>query len=213
MPFYLGAVSSRRTLCDPLQPSSEPQATPTARTTLARSIVSPPGARTHVAGNGRLTLAAARASATVSPMPPRPFLFLLVALVASACGGKTVPETGDGGGVPGPGGNSSGADASGGGDGAGSSDGSGIGRLDASPVFSCIQGPGSGGGSSSGCQVNQSETCSDGTTYQVSCSCPAATCTCTESSANSGSGGGGIPFSGCPSCSATNLWEVCGFPQ
>jgi hypothetical protein len=77
------------------------------------------------------------------------------------------------------------------------------------------QGSGGSGGQGS-CEVQSTETCSDGTTYSFDCSCPSASCTCTESSANSGSGGG-VPLEGCPVCPGPQqlaaLWSLCGFPQ
>jgi hypothetical protein len=133
--------------------------------------------------------------------------------VLCACGGQVTTDAGDGA-APKPGGGGPGGDGSAGGSDAATTPDSPIVASEASTGVTCISGPSSGTGSSGGCQTAASETCSDGNTYQVSCSCPAATCTCTQSSANSGSGGGGIPFSGCPSCgSTTDLFSVCGFPQ
>jgi hypothetical protein len=77
---------------------------------------------------------------------------------------------------------------------------------------------GSSSGSDGGtCSVQAIESCSDGTTYSVSCSCPDATCACTQSGQSSGSSGGPFPFSGCanncdPNTNFHLLYEACGFP-
>jgi hypothetical protein len=79
-------------------------------------------------------------------------------------------------------------------------------------------------GSSSGsagpsCMLQAFESCSDGTTYNVSCSCPQATCTCTQAGPSGGSSGGPYPFSGCATgCDQvttgdfSSLYEACHFP-
>jgi hypothetical protein len=80
------------------------------------------------------------------------------------------------------------------------------------------QGAGGGSGSSGGsCSVQASESCSDGTTYNVTCSCPSATCSCSESFAGGGgSSSGGMTFAGCPDdCGQKTLelgYQACGFP-
>jgi hypothetical protein len=87
------------------------------------------------------------------------------------------------------------------------------------PKITCTLGGSGGSGSVGGgtCNIQASETCSDGMTYTTNCSCPAATCFCSESSANGGSSSGGIPFSGCAdNCSPDSIpltYEACGFPH
>jgi hypothetical protein len=86
-------------------------------------------------------------------------------------------------------------------------------------VLYCKQGP-SGGSSSGGdagvCSLKTTESCSDGTTYNVACSCPDAVCTCNLSSAHGGSSSGGFPFKGCAAgCDPSTLtlaYDACGFP-
>jgi hypothetical protein len=142
----------------------------------------------------------------------------LFAVLAFACGGKTATDGSDGGASSG--GTSSGADAGSSGarsDGGGSADDGGvIVHADAgsgSGGITCSQGGGGGsGGSGGGCSFQVSETCSDGNAYSVNCSCPSAICFCTQEGPNSGSGGE-VPFSGCPSCSTTGVWDICGFPH
>jgi hypothetical protein len=138
-------------------------------------------------------------------------LWVLGAVALLACGGKTEGSEGDGG-SPGPDG-SAGSDSASGAD-------SPVFHKEAStgfdagpPPIVCEMGPGSGSGGQSSCSVQASETCSDGTTYQVDCSCPSGTCTCMQTSGMSGSGGDGIPFSGCPSCTIGEAFAACGFPQ
>ena len=144
-------------------------------------------------------------------MTPR-VSFALGVVVVLACGGKTVGSgTETDGGTTGDGGGSGGGP-----DGASSPDV----LTEASPKReaggggTCNQGPGSGSSGQGACEIQLSETCSDGTTYQVDCSCPSGTCSCSEMSGMSGSGGGGIPFAGCPSCpSVVQAYEACGFPH
>jgi hypothetical protein len=86
------------------------------------------------------------------------------------------------------------------------------------PVCKQTMAGGSSGGPDGGpCTVEANESCSDGTTYNVTCSCPAATCACTQSGPNGGSSGGPFPFSGCADSCGPNtdfhlLYEACGFP-
>ncbi len=138
-------------------------------------------------------------------------LWMLGAVALLACGGKTDGSDGDGG--------SPGADGGAGSDAASGAD-SPLGHKEASTGYDagplpvvCDMGPGSGSGGQGGCDINVSESCSDGTTYQVSCSCPSAACSCMETSGMSGSGGDGIPYTGCPSCSVAAAFTACGFPQ
>jgi hypothetical protein len=84
-------------------------------------------------------------------------------------------------------------------------------------VLVCKQGPGSGWFGSNGCNsVQTNESCSDGTTYNATCTCPDAVCTCNQSGPSGGSSSGGHPFSGCKfACNApgiTAAYEACGFP-
>ncbi len=85
------------------------------------------------------------------------------------------------------------------------------------PGVTCSLGASGVAGGGGSCEVQSTETCSDGATYHVVCSCPAARCTCSESSGQSGSPGGGMPFSGCAaSCSSPLFdlaYESCGFPH
>jgi len=140
-------------------------------------------------------------------------LLTLTPSLALACGGEVVLAGSDGGG-PDSGGSSGGG--SGGSSGADSST-----TMDAvarpETGITCAQGPGSGSGGSGSCEISSQETCSDGTTYIVSCSCPVATCSCSEASGNGGgSSGAGVTFTGCPQqCSSASLslaYAACGFP-
>ncbi|HEY5240089.1 MAG TPA: hypothetical protein VIJ22_01425 [Polyangiaceae bacterium] len=138
-------------------------------------------------------------------------LWMLGAVALLACGGKTEGSDGDGG--------SPGADGGAGSDAASAAD-SPVFHKEASTGFDagpppvvCDMGPASGSGGQGSCEVQGSENCTDGTTYQFSCSCPSGTCTCTQTSSMSGSGGDGIPFSGCPSCTVGAALTACGFPQ
>jgi hypothetical protein len=86
------------------------------------------------------------------------------------------------------------------------------------PGIVCNQGPGSGSGGGGSCEINLDETCSDGTTYQVSCQCSpgntTGTCSCSEMSGMSGGSGGGGGFPGCPVCpTPEQAWDFCGFPH
>jgi hypothetical protein len=152
----------------------------------------------------------------MTPASLRTLTAVLVAC-ASACGGEVTGTGADGGSlVPKANGGDGAAPSS---DAASATDSPGI---DAPTVTSeagvtCTGGPGGGSGGGGSCQLQVSETCSDGTTYSVSCSCPEATCSCTQTSAQSGSSGGGLPFSGCSdSCGPTSVslaYQACGFPQ
>ena len=53
---------------------------------------------------------------------------------------------------------------------------------------------GGGGSGGTSCETLDSETCSNGANYGISCTCPDGTCVC------SGSSGGPVRFAGCPSC-------------
>jgi hypothetical protein len=166
--------------------------------------------------------------ATTPRRAPLGIVIVLVAL-ATACGGKLVGDEGDAGrgtgtGGTGTGGTGGGSGGNTGGGPAGSaSGGTGSEGPDASAHFDasslppgvvCSGTSGGGGGGASSCQRMMNETCSDGYTYQVSCSCPEATCDCFQSSSGGGSStGGGQPYDGCPTCSTANLWKACGFPQ
>ena len=73
------------------------------------------------------------------------------------------------------------------------------------------------GGRDIPCEVETTETCSDGVTYDVTCTCRSATCKCSQSSGQGGSSGGSAPFIGCAAiCSASSIdlaYESCGFPH
>ena len=140
-------------------------------------------------------------------------------VVVLACGGKTV-----GSGTETDGGASGDASSSGGGSGSGSDSGSGVDSpvtfedavtmRDTSAAVVCNQGPSGGSSGQGACEIQLTETCSDGTTYQVDCSCPSGTCSCSEMSGMSGSGGSGFPFTGCPTCPGVDqAWNACGFPH
>lgn len=147
-------------------------------------------------------------------------LLVCVPALAFACGGKTAGGGSDGG----PGSSSSSGGASGSSSGVVSSSTSGGEPVDATPVLdspapivcsSNGMGGSSGGPTDGGpppCETSESETCSDGTTYNVDCQCPQATCTCTVMATNGGSGGS-VAYAGCPSCTTANLFALCGFPQ
>jgi len=150
----------------------------------------------------------------------REILLALGCVAVLACGGKTVGsgEETDGG--------ASGHDASSGGSDAASSadspfvlpDTSVLTEASSPPGIVCSQGPGSGSSGGGACEINLSETCNDGTTYQVSCQCPGGsvtgTCSCSEMSGMSGGSGGGSPLTGCPTCPGPDeAWNVCGFPH
>jgi hypothetical protein len=83
---------------------------------------------------------------------------------------------------------------------------------DASRV-TCSTGAGGGSSGAGSCLSQATEMCTDGLTYQVSCSCPASTCECFASSTVSGSSGV-IKFSSCPACpSLDEMWMLCAFPH
>jgi hypothetical protein len=86
---------------------------------------------------------------------------------------------------------------------------------DASLAPTCT-GVGSSSGSGNGCQITGQQSCTDGTSYSVSCECPAGTCTCEETFQNGNMGGGssgGASFSTCPVCpTEQQIWSLCGFP-
>jgi len=138
-------------------------------------------------------------------------LFLL-AVLAGACGGKTSGEVGDGGG---------GMQDSGGGGSSGSSSGGtdggpilveGGGIPDSSEpdvtLVTCTDNGGGGSGGPGSCTIMDSETCTDGNTYQVTCDCPKAECQCL------GSSGGVVPFNTCPACpTPAQAFEICGYPH
>lgn len=84
---------------------------------------------------------------------------------------------------------------------------------------------GSGGSGSSGgstdsgptCTVQEAESCSDGNSYNVTCTCPDAVCFCSESfGQGGGSSSGGMSFQGCAdACGASSFalaYQACGFP-
>lgn len=144
---------------------------------------------------------------------------LAAALAFVACGARTTEELVDGGRTSG--------GSSGGSSGSGSSSSSGTpGPGDASPVVDantftdvvqpivCQGAGGEGSGGNGSCSLMQSETCSDGNTYNISCSCPGATCSCYQTTASGGgSGGFGVSYSGCPTCDPSSApWSLCGFP-
>jgi hypothetical protein len=87
------------------------------------------------------------------------------------------------------------------------------------PGVTCKQGPGTSGGSSGGgsCSLSLSESCTDGTTYNVSCTCPGGSCSCSEFSPQGGGSGGGGTFAGCAdNCSPATIalaYKACGFPH
>jgi len=142
-------------------------------------------------------------------------LFALGAGVLLACGGKTA-GSGDetDGGTSGHDGSSGGSDAPSGSDSPFVQQEASSNTDTGGPFVVCNQGPASGSGGQGSCEIQISETCSDGTTYSADCQCPSGTCSCSEMSGMSGSGGGGIPFTGCPSCpSASAAWTACGFPH
>jgi hypothetical protein len=66
------------------------------------------------------------------------------------------------------------------------------------------------------CSLSASESCNDGTTYNVYCTCPDAICTCSEQSRNGGSSSGGMTFEGCAEgCAPSTIslaYKACGFP-
>ncbi|HEX8793577.1 MAG TPA: hypothetical protein VF765_21690 [Polyangiaceae bacterium] len=153
------------------------------------------------------------------------WVLLLSPAVVFACGGKTNGGSDAG---PGSGSSSGGVSSSSSGSGSGSSSGgisssssgssSGGEPLDATPVddtsiLYCKSNGAGGSGGPGSCDISDSETCTDGTTYSVDCQCPQATCTCTATSANGGSSGGGFSYSGCPGCTTSDLFTICGFPQ
>jgi hypothetical protein len=71
----------------------------------------------------------------------------------------------------------------------------------------------SGSGGQGSCDIGGSETCSDGNMYSVDCQCPQGTCTCTQTGTNGGSSGGGFSYAGCPNCTTSDIFTICGFPQ
>jgi hypothetical protein len=169
-------------------------------------------------------------------MAHRAFVLLVVPALVFACGGQTTggadggpgsssssggPITGSSSGTPS--GNSSGSSS-------GTTSGSSSGdepvdatvTIDAPAPIVCMSngvGGSSGGVEPDGgpppCETTASESCSDGTSYQVDCQCPSATCTCSAMTTAGGSSGGNtVMYPGCPSCApGPGLFALCGFPQ
>lgn len=141
-------------------------------------------------------------------------------VAALACGGRTEGSgTVTDGGTSSHDGSSSGADAgSSGSDAAGLPDLGLVGETSGPTGIICKQGPSGGSGGGGSCEIQMTETCSDGSQYSVDCQCQAGsamgTCSCAETNGMSGGSSGGSSFGGCPVCPPPGeAWKVCGFPQ
>jgi hypothetical protein len=79
---------------------------------------------------------------------------------------------------------------------------------------SCTETSASGSGGGGGCTTMVAEKCSNGFSYQVSCTCPKATCDCEATSGSTSMSESGVHYSGCSSsCGEDSLaFEACGYP-
>jgi hypothetical protein len=152
-------------------------------------------------------------------MTPR-ILVALGCAAALACGGKTDGTgTETDGGTSSHDGSSSGADSpSSGFDSAGFPDIGLVGETSGPTGIICKQGPSGGSSSGGACEIQMTESCSDGSMYSVDCQCPGGamtgSCSCSETHTMGGGSGGGSPFTGCPICPGpAEAWKACGYPH